>query len=339
MPPPSRSAASDPAADPRALSSVLLELHRAGQELPLARFQDEALSLVRRLIAFDSAWWGNAAAEPMEIHRLHLHNCADTILQDYAPFIGVDFFRARLIAQPGVTVNMSDLTTRAQFVRTEMYRKVGRPYRIEWSLGTLLVEPVSSLQEFLTLWRHDPGSPFSEAERQCKELLMPHLADAHRIARRREMLDGARPPHSRWAVADERGYLREASAGFVHWVRDGWPQWQGSLLPAPLRDHLHQAGVQRVGGARLHVVPKASFRYLHVQPAQGVDMLSARQRAIAQRFAAGDTHSAIASALGLSPATVRNHLAQCYRKLSVNNKAELVRRLSAAGLPSSDGAD
>ena len=41
-----------PASDPRAISAVLLDVHRAGQELPLARFQDEALALVRRLIPF-----------------------------------------------------------------------------------------------------------------------------------------------------------------------------------------------------------------------------------------------------------------------------------------------
>ena len=121
-----------------------------------------------------------------------------------------------------------------------MYRKQDKPYRIEWSLLTLLVEPVSSLQEFLTRWRHDPARPFSEAERHCKELLMPHLADA-----------------------------------------------------------------------RLHVLPQASFRYRRVQPMQPVDLLTARQRGIAQRFAAGETHSTIAAALGLSPATVRNPLAQC----------------------------
>ena len=322
-----------PARDLRLVSRVLLEVHRAGQELPLAHFPDEVLGLVRQLIPFDSAWWGNAAAEPMEIHRLHLHNCADTILQDYAPYIADDFFRAALIAHPGVTVNMADLTTREDFVRTPMYQAVGIPHHVEWSLGTLLVEPVSSLQEFLTLWRHDPHSPFSEAERQCKEMLMPHLAEAHRAARRREMLDGTRAPHTRWAVVDDRGYLREASPGFIHWVRAQWPRWQGSLLPDALRQNLQQAGQRDTGDSQLHVITKGAFRYLHVQDAQALDQLSPRQRAVAQQYAQGATHAQIAEAMGLSPATVRNHLATCYRKLSVNNKAELARRMGPLAGP------
>ena len=58
-----------------------------------------------------------------------------------------------------------------------------------------------------------------------------------------------------------------------------------------------------------------------------VDMLTAREREIVERYAQGETHATIATALALSPATVRNHIAHCYRKLAVNNKAELVRRL------------
>ena len=149
--------------DALGLSRVLLELHRAGREAGYSSFQPSALDSIQALIPFDSAWWGNAAAEPMEIHRLHLHNCPASILSDYVPYMGKDFFRAELMAHPGTTINMADLITRGRFVRTELYRMVGKRYHIEWSLGTLLVEPVSSLYEFLTLWRHDPILALHEA--------------------------------------------------------------------------------------------------------------------------------------------------------------------------------
>ncbi|WP_295581087.1 hypothetical protein [uncultured Lamprocystis sp.] len=59
---------------------------------------------------------------------------------------------------------------------------------MEWSRGTLLVEPLSSLQESITLWRPDGNNPVTETERLTKELLMPHLSEAHRAVR----LQGAR---------------------------------------------------------------------------------------------------------------------------------------------------
>ena len=320
-----------PNGDVRTLSQVLLELHRAGREAPYGQFQATALELIQSVVAFDSAWWGNAAADPVEIHRLHLHNCPSTILADYEPYMDQDFFRDALIANPGRTINMADLITRAKFVRTALYREVGRRYRIEWSLGTLMVEPVSSLYEFLTLWRHDGTKPFSENERRTKELLMPHLVDAHRNARLRAVLGGEGARQDRWAVADVRGYLREASPGFIHELRRRWPHWQGSRLPSEMLDSVRAADTFGMPGLRLQIVSKGEFRYVEVVAESVLDRLSGREREIALRYASGETYGEIALALGLSPATVRNHIARCFRKLAVNNKTELVLRVTQAG--------
>lgn len=313
------------------LSRVILQLHRAGREMSFSQFQPSALELVQEMIPFDSAWWGNAAAEPMEIHRVYLFNCDDTILETYTPYMQQDFFRAALMAQPGVTINMADLTTRARYVRTALYREVGKRYRVEWSLGTLLVEPVSSLYEFLTLWRHEPKRPFSEAERQTKELLMPHLVEAGRASRLREVLDGthARPGH--WAVADERGYLRETSPGFIHCLRAHWPDWRGSRLPQAMLANVQTATPFNAGRMKFQMACKGMFRYVQVSTFNALDRLSTREREIVQRYARGQSHAAIAVALGLAATTVRNHIANSYRKLAVNNKVELMRRLIQSG--------
>lgn len=307
----------------RGLNRVVLELYRASGEAAFGRFQPLALELVQEIIPFDSAWWGNAAADSTEIHHLYLYNCDDSILDAYLPFLERDFFRAALIAHPGVTINMADLTTRARFVRSELYRKVGKRYQIEWSLGTLLVEPVSSLYEFLTLWRHDPKHPFTEVERRTKELLMPHLAQAHRVARLRGVLDDTRKPRMVWAVADERGFLREVTPGFIHALRAHWPDWQGSRLPTGLLECVCAGQSCHTGPVKIDITLKGRFRYLEIRATSPLDRLSPREREIAQRYARGETYTAIARALAISPATVRNHLAHCYRKLAVNNKAEL----------------
>lgn len=313
-----------------ALNRVILDIHRAGREVTYGQFQPLALELIQRIIPFDSAWWGNAAAEPLEIHRLHLFNCDESILQAYVPHMEQDFFRAALIAQPGVTINMADLTSRARYVCTDLYRQVGKRYKIEWSLGTLLVEPVSSLYEFLTLWRHDGKKPFTETERQTKELLIPHLADSHRAVRLREMLGGANTHHNRWAVADERGFLREASPGFIHCLREHWPVWQGSRLPEALLECVRLAMPYRTPQLKLQIVPKGAFRYMLALASSALDSLSTREREIITCYARGETYATIATALGLAPATVRNHIAHCYRKLVVNNKAELATRVLQA---------
>lgn len=310
------------------LNPVILDLHQAGRDAPHGAFQNIALDIIGALLPFDSAWWGNASAQPVEIHRLHLHNCPDSILNDYLPYLDQDFMRVALMANPGRSVNLADLTTRADFVRTALYRNVGKRYKIEWSLGTLLVEPVSSLNEFLTLWRHDPRRPYTETERQTKELLMPHIADAHRVSRLREVLDDPRERHACWAMADERGFLREINPAFVHCLRDHWPQWQGSRLPDELLAPVAEARPVQVGRQQLRIEAHGIYRYLRVTRPSILDSLSPREQEIVQRYAGGETYAAIAKAIGLSPATVRNHISRCYQKLAVNNKAELAKRLA-----------
>lgn len=316
----------------RRLNRVILELHRAGREVDCRRFQPAALELIQEILPFDSAWWGNAATEPMEIHQLYLFNCDDSMAQAYPPYIEQDFFRVALVAQPGVTINMSDLITRQRYVRTALYREVGKRYKVEWSLGTLLVEPVSLLQEFLTLWRHDRKKPFTDVERQTKELLMPHIAEAHRQARLRAVLGEAGERNPRWAVADERGFLREVSPGFVHCLREHWPDWLGSRLPQALLECVRLATPFNTARLKLKITPKGKFRYMQVLALSAMDSLSAREMDIVIRYAQGETYTGIAAALALSPSTVRNHIANCYHKLSVNNKTELLSRVSQAGL-------
>ena len=238
-----------------------------------------------------------------------------------------DIFRAALIANPGVTINMADLTARIDFVQTELYRKFCKPYGIEWSLGTLHIEPRLSLSEFLTVWRHNPAKPFRETERHTMELLMPHLIEAHRSVRLRTVFSDTLERGRRWAVTDERGFLRDATPDFMHALREYWPDWKGGLLPLVLLESVQQATSYRMAHLKLNVTRKGRFRYLQIQAENALDGLSLREHEIVLRYAQGETYAAIAIALELSPHTVRNHLARSYQKLSVNNKAELVRRV------------
>lgn len=53
--------------------------------------------------------------------------------------------------------------------------------------------------------------------------------------------------------------------------------------------------------------------------------LTARQREVVELVAHGHTNDAIAAALALSPNTLRNHLAEVFRRLGASNRADVVR--------------
>jgi len=314
----------------RKLNQLLLSLHREGRELQLHSFQKWALERVCSLIPFDSAWWGNAALAHGKIQRSYLFNCDDSIIAAYPRCRAHDFFSAALVASPGTSINLADLTTHEQFVRTGLYRHVGKPYRIAWSLGTLLNDTVSSLCEFLTLWRHDSEHPFTEAERQAKELLMPHLMEAFRAARLRHFLRDKCAWQRAWALADSHGIIRETSTAFDTRLRDHWPDWQGRVLPEALARCVVQGDAYETKYLAIDVRQSENLRFLEVRPKSLFDRLTGREGEIIGRYANGETYSTIAAVLSLSPATVRNHISNCFRKLGVRNKAELAQRLNPA---------
>ena len=64
--------------------------------------------------------------------------------------------------------------------------------------------------------------------------------------------------------------------------------------------------------------------------AHTLDALSGRERAVAQKFAAGMTYREIGNALFIAPTTVRTHLATIYEKLGVRNKIELAAHFAGA---------
>jgi len=311
------------------LSQFLLELHRTSREIPHAGFKDWVFEHLGRLIRFDSAWWGSGSERPLQVHRVHLHRCSPRILDEYPRFIEQDFFREAVSRSPGRVMLFSDLMSREAFEQTDIYRNFGRPFQVEWSMGVVLIEPVSSLNEFATVWRHDARKPFAEADRRMMQAVVPHLFEANRICRVNQLRDPQGMQHaSPWALSDSQGLLHDVGPGFVDLIHQEWPGWRDAELPLALRASL--APGRRHTGSRVVIEMRETVGQLLLLEARrrsALDDLTPRELVVAKRYARGETYVEIAHALSVAPATVRNQIYRAYRKLDVNNKAELVHRL------------
>lgn len=321
----------------------LLDLYRAGREIPYPGFKDWVFEQLGGLIGFDSAWWGSGSERPLNVHRVALFRCDPAILEAYPQFIEVDFFRDAVSRHPGKAMLFSDLMDRPSFEQTKIYREFGRRFKVEWSMGVVLIEPVSSLNEFITVWRHDAGDPFHEDDRRRFQCVVPHLFEANRAARVHHL----REPQSAgrrvaWALCDEKGVLQDLVPAFVDLMREEWRSWSGATLPEPLIRAVGHG--RRFVGRRLVIDAQShgGLLLLEARWRSSLDELTAREAEVAMAFARGETHTEVASRLGISPATVRNQIYRAYRKLHVNNKAELVMRLfdlRRASAPGAHGPD
>ena len=66
-----------------------------------------------------------------------------------------------------------------------------------------------------------------------------------------------------------------------------------------------------------------------MRPREPRDLLTRREREVANAFAGGQSYREVADGLGLSPATVRHHLRSAYVKLGVTDKAAFALRLGS----------
>jgi DNA-binding NarL/FixJ family response regulator len=83
-----------------------------------------------------------------------------------------------------------------------------------------------------------------------------------------------------------------------------------------------------------HAVRMVALGMTVFQPAEdrGQADLSSREREVLTLIAAGSTNRQIATALHLSPHTVKGHTSSLYRKLDAKNRAEAVQRAQRLGL-------
>ena len=123
------------------------------------------LEEVDALIPFSAACWAEGSAAPLEIHDACLHGCDPSWLEAYRAVMGKDPLLATMLEHSGRTMHLGTLPANAQRSRSRPYQTFRTSHGMADALGTLWIEPLSGLIEFLMVWRDDTGQPFNEAER------------------------------------------------------------------------------------------------------------------------------------------------------------------------------
>ncbi len=87
-----------------------------------------------------------------------------------------------VFAHPSKAWKLSDVVPRKEFRRTELYAALYRPLGVDCEITAVLPDPQAPGTFFL-LSLHRGGADFTERERNCLNLLLPHIARAqYRLA-------------------------------------------------------------------------------------------------------------------------------------------------------------
>lgn len=264
---------------------LLLKLHRGCRKQPVETFPGWAMGLVREVIP-NSAWfWGSGCETDGEIivHAFMFDNVPPESMLVWKQYEHLDIFTARLLAQRNVVHNF----TNEMLKNAEIYRLLYHSLGIEQYLGIYAYKPFAGLYDGISLYRSDPGNPFSEEDRMALQCLVPHLIEARHINYLEHMSPGARRAQQQLlAAADGKGVIHVMDDEFAGLLQSEWPNWLGPRLPEPLKSE-EGAASRRYVGKKIVVrfVPVLDMFLLKASPRTAVDDLSRRELEIARHFA------------------------------------------------------
>ena len=317
-------------------SQLVLEIYRASAEKAPQDFQNAALDIIKPVLAFDTSMWGVATHQPgvgLDIHHIHLHNTPQSMITEYGALKHMDSCADAVAGHTRVTMGFHSATRFADRHVRE-YRDYLRRYGHENLFISTLADPHSKAVQWVTLFRADPDQQCRADELNLLSQLSPHLMQAMRHSMIRQLGQASFLPGDasmQSAIADQHGVIHYATPGWAAMQAAEFGPSASTRLPASLLDWVKKSSAAYRGRTcvamhRIH----GDLVYIRMRPPQGVDQLPPRQREVALLIARGLNHKQAAQQLQLSPATVRNHTMEIYRRLGVHNAPELARALGEA---------
>jgi DNA-binding CsgD family transcriptional regulator len=306
-----------------AFNRCVLHLGRLARDRGASQFIDDSLHSFRELVPFASAWWGEMSASEADAPpKSWMHgriNLPASFAVEWHRCAGIDKFSHDTLSQPGEVVRESGFTDPSEEVNDFARRHdLFHPMCITFEL------PESGLMFFVCLYRGVEAPGFSDSEACLFSAFCDHLLQLWRFQVQDMIRFDTGSGATDFGVARMDGRLLYVGASLCAAIQRELPGWSGSTLPFEVIAHLAKAPcVIRLGRCALTLSPNAEHVILSLEAHSRAAVLAPRERTAAMLFAAGQSYKEIAKTLGLSPATVRTYLRNCYLQLGVKSKVEL----------------
>ncbi len=318
----------------RALSRSLLQLSEQAQH---ARPQDmlhQALQTLRRLVAFDSAWWGEVSAG--DVHtgpRNWLHGSiglSQNFAEEWNALATADAFALQSMRRLGVVIRERDVT--GEIPDSPQMTAFAQRHGLYHCMAITAELPRSGLMFFVSVYRPPTRPDFTDEEAVLFGEFVAHLLQHWRHLLQRLQMDSPTRPWDRFALAEPSGELLFAGLRINMALSEACPGWTGACLPPEVVQALPRVPCSLTVGKSYHLrlEPCGALVAISMASRHHKSLLAPREMSAAMLYAQGRSHKDIAATLGLTPATVRTYLRTAYAALGVSNKVELVAALRHA---------
>lgn len=324
-----------PEKDMCALSHALLDLTHLSQGGHPHTLLAEAMQVLRRLVPFDSAWWGEVSQGSADAApRNWLHGSIGLsrgFAEEWNQLAVADDFARLSMQRLGTVIRERD----AAVDREESQELVafGRRHNLYHCMAITVELPRSGLLFFVSMYRSPTGVQFGDAETTLLAEFTRHLL-CHWSHTLEQWAPGSpEHPWESYALAEPDGRLLFAGLRMGLALSAAYPGWPGAALPQALVQCAQALPCTLVPVGKAHrfrLEACGSLLAVSLPSRSAKSPLAPREMSAAMLYASGQSHKEIAATLGLSPATVRTYLRSAYSALGVSNKIELMAALRKA---------
>jgi len=291
----------------------------------LARWAVDDLS---RRLGFDAAWYGWATLRPegVEVYANATLNLPEGFYDHWRTMSDQDLLAAAMIESPGIVAAYD----RRQARQTDGMADLSDRFGLRRMATAMNGHYGDYASFYISSYRMgDRARPLDAAERDFLQCAVDQLSAAMKLSAN----EPGRPAHLAGAVTilvSETGIGLLGIPALRESFGEVWPRWTG--------DHLPEQLVRLIGAAGTHILPDRDLvvqvdvpprfqgmglRRLTLRRLNRYDLLTTRERQVAQELALGKSAKEVARALGVAPATVRNQTQAIYQKLQIDNRADL----------------
>lgn len=316
----------------RALSASLLQLTGLAQRAQPQTLLHDALLVLRALVPFDTAWWGEVSGgSSKNAPRNWMHGSiglSKGFAQEWNQLSTSDDFAQQSMSRLGVVL-LENGPPKPGAAPPEI-EAFSRKHGLFHCMAITVDLPDSGLMFFVSIYRRSPAAPFSAQESGLFGEFVSHLR-LHWT----HVLEGLQQPHpgrpwNSYALADQDGKLLFMGLRVGMALDAAFPQWSATALPLELMDSIRKKLPRTVAvgtSCRLRLEPCGPLVAITIPSRHHNSPLAPRELGAAMLYAQGRSYKDIAATLGLTPATVRTYLRNAYALLGVRNKVELVAAL------------
>jgi DNA-binding CsgD family transcriptional regulator len=303
-------------------SKDTITLYRQARTQPPHQFTRYAFDYLRRDLQFDlGALITSSASDPSYMDAHFDPHPSRELMESWGRVAHLNLMGRDMLGTPGKAFAQPWTDPRIDGPEYAPLKAHLRNFRIFHALG--IAVPVSaSIMSAVILVRHAPDDAYTATECEALEDLVGHLVEALAINRFYfiHSLGG-----NVMALIAKDGHISYAHPQFNPLIKGSNEAAAIPYLPQEYLKLAEQGRTVRLGDRRYHMRFTAlpDGYSAHVDELGLLASLTDRELEIAFAYARGETYRQIASALSLSPATVRNHIANILRKTSLNGRGPL----------------